>query len=609
MKKQFFGILILVLGSIVCFTSCDDDSNLNSSSGISTTSGTDINTASGNYSDDLSELSVVFVSAIDITEGVSNPSETSSDTVFIVYNGDEVTITNAVSGVVVENTTSAVNVTSTTTSVVVYSLSGSTTSGSFTIASSAAASVLELNGISMENAAGSAINNQSAKALYVHLAPSTVNAVSDGSASSVKGAIFSKGNIEFSGNGTLNITGNYKNAVNSSKGTVTFEKGNLFNIVANANHGIKAASGVTINGSIINITATGAAGKGISSDYDVDINGGRVAIQTLGDAYYDETDMDVTSASGVKADRLFTMTGGELYVQSSGAGGKGISCDSIFTVSDGKIGIITTGSKYVYDESLDLDASPKGIKADSGVYINGGQIAIRCNGATEGPEGLESKRELVINGGTLEICTTDDAINASSFITINGGMVYARATNNDAIDSNGTLCINGGVVVAVGSSAPEGGFDCDENDFQITGGVLVGFGGSSSSPSTTNTQPSIVYGGTSNTVYALANSSGDCMLTYDTPDDYTSSYVMLLSTPNLTKGSSYNLCSGVTASGGTSFHGLCTNGTYSNVSSSTTITVSSAVTTSGNTQAGGLDNGPGGFSGGMGGLPGGGPGH
>ena len=79
MKKQFFGILILVLGSIVCFTSCDDDSNLNSSSGISTTSGTDINTASGNYSDDLSELSVVFVSAIDITEGVSNPSAWSSN--------------------------------------------------------------------------------------------------------------------------------------------------------------------------------------------------------------------------------------------------------------------------------------------------------------------------------------------------------------------------------------------------------------------------------------------------------------------------------------------------------------------------------------------------
>ncbi|MBR2178000.1 MAG: carbohydrate-binding domain-containing protein [Paludibacteraceae bacterium] len=439
--------------------------------------------------------------------------------------------------------------------------------------------------------------------MNVYVTPETTNTISDAAASTIKGAIFSKGAIEISGRGTLNVTGNYKNAINSSKAGVTIKPGNLINITANAGHGIKSETAVNIGGSVINITATGAAGKGISSSDDVNITAGRIAILTSGDAYYDETELDVSSASGVKADSLFYMKGGELYIKSTGSGGKGINCDQVLTIDGGVINVITTGAKYVYDESADLDASPKGIKADSGVVINDGQIAIRCNGAQEGPEGLESKKDMVINGGTIEIYTTDDAINAASSITINGGQVYARATNNDAIDSNGTLTINGGVVVAVGSSAPEGGLDCDETPIILKGGVVAALGGTTSTPSSSNTQPAIIYGGSSSTVYGLKSSSGDCILTYKTPTDYNSSYVLLLSSSKMSKGSTYSLLSGVTASGGSSFHGLCTNGTFSSGSSLANLTLSAAVTTAGSTQTGGVDSGMGGFGPGAGMTP------
>lgn len=71
----------------------------------------------------------------------------------------------------------------------------------------------------------------------------------------------------------------------------------------------------------------------------------------------------------------------------------------------------------------------------------------------------------------------DDCMNASNSIVINGGSIYCYSSGNDGIDSNGTLTITGGVVIASGTTSPEDGFDCDQNTFKITGGIVLGIGG------------------------------------------------------------------------------------------------------------------------------------
>lgn len=155
---------------------------------------------------------------------------------------------------------------------------------------------------------------------------------------------------------------------------------------------------------------------------------------------------------------------------------------------------------------------------------------------------------------------------------IKGGWIYTFATNNDGLDANGNLYIQGGTTVAYGTSSPECGIDANEEGgyhVYITGGTLVGIGGGTSYPySSGTTQPSIVYGGTvsSGTTLAL-NSSSANILTFTMGRSYSGTTCFLLTSPSLTKGSSYTLYSGATATG-TDWHGLITSATVSSTGSS-----------------------------------------
>ena len=102
------------------------------------------------------------------------------------------------------------------------------------------------------------------------------------------------------------------------------------------------------------------------------------------------------------------------------------------------------------DEGSDTSSSPKGIRAEGDLTINGGTITVSATGG-EGAEGIESKSIMRIQGGYIEITSYDDAINAASHLYFTGGYTYAVATGNDAIDSNGNMYLSGGYVFCCGS--------------------------------------------------------------------------------------------------------------------------------------------------------------
>lgn len=286
--------------------------------------------------------------------------------------------------------------------------------------------------------------------------------------------------------------------------------------------------------------------------------------------------------------------GGTLNLSASSDGldcGEGyiIINDGIFNINVADDGIVAS---YDIEDESEPDDSIK-----PNLTINGGTFTIK----TAKGEGLEAKGEMTINDGSIDIDAYDDAVNTGNGLYINGGKIYAQSSSNDAIDSNGMITITGGITIALGAREPEGGFDADNNTFKITGGTLLGLGGTTTLPTEdVCTQNSVIFDGISgNTILHIQSSDGAEALTFKMPS---SASTILYSSAKLVSNKTYALYSGGKVSDGSNFKGLYSSGTYSGgISTGSSFTVASRVT-----QIGG-QVGPGGPGGGGPGGPGGRP--
>ena len=133
---------------------------------------------------------------------------------------------------------------------------------------------------------------------------------------------------------------------------------------------------------------------------------------------------------------------------------------------DGSVGWI-----YISDGKFNITASDDGIQATTILQIDGGTFSVKAS------EGLEASY-VQINGGAVTVSASDDGINAarkSTAITtptveINGGelTVTMGQGDTDGIDANGNIYVNGGTVNVTGQSA----FDYDGAG-QLNGGTVI----------------------------------------------------------------------------------------------------------------------------------------
>lgn len=464
---------------------------------------------------------------------------------------------------------------------------------------------LTLAGVDLTSTCGPAINNQCKKPLFVHLADSSTNRLKDAAAYAAdkyyiggsteddedrKGCFFSEGNMIFSGQGVIVAEGEKKHTI-VTDGSLYVRPGSTVVVEDAAKNALHvkgdedSGRGVYVAGGLIYVNVTVDAGKCIKTDLDVEIAGGRLILNTSGDAIYDEDDADTSSSACIKTDGDLIVKGGKLDLKSTGLGGKGFNVDCNLQIDGGEISIATTGGKYIYDEALDLTSSPKGVKADGDIVFNDGKLNITVVGESDGSEGFESKATMTINGGEIYIWAYDDAINAATDITINGGRVYCYAANNDAVDSNGTININGGLLIASGTSSPEAGVDCDSSqNFKITGGIVIGTGGATTSPSSASTQRSVIYNrisATKGNKITILDSSNKPILTHEFQRSM-NGMCLLVSCPEIAQGATYTVHSGGTLTGYTdSWNGWFSGGTWSGGTQLGSFTSSSMVTTVG----------------------------
>jgi hypothetical protein len=496
---------------------------------------------------------------------------------------------------------------------ITYTLTGESSDGSFFMDGKYKASLV-LNGLTLNSTTGAAIDIEDGKRIAVTLAEGTDNRLSDAADGSQKGCFMVNGHTEFKGSGALTITGNAAHGfwgdeyveVKKTVGTITVDKavkdGWNINQYFQQNGGTLVVSGVgddgiqvsatgdtddelngqaIIKGGSLRIAVTAAATKGLRADGDITISGGTLDITTSGNGTWDSDDNETKACAAIKGDSNISITGGDLTLTSTGSGGKAINADGAITIDDGTLNVKTSGSQYTYSASSsgsnngwggnnnrpggnsttssDLKSSPKGIKADGNITINGGSIVASTTGT--GAEAIESKAELTVNGGTIEAEAYDDALNSSSHMNINGGKIYVSATNNDGLDANGNLIISGGLVVAYGATSPECGLDAnDEEGYSviINGGTVIAVGGGTSNPGSSSTQPTIIYKGTvsSGSTLALGDSNG-AILAHTMGRSYSGTVTFFITSPELTKGNSYTIYTGATADGD-NWHGLYT---------------------------------------------------
>ena len=293
-----------------------------------------------------------------------------ANVIYIFYNGTTATVSGDENNYVTVNGADVTVNTGAASDSLLLVLSGSTSDGSLLIYRERKFGI-KLAGVSIHNNDGPAINNQCGKSLYVEVVSGTTNTLTDGTSYTEqtyqqKGALFSEGQIYFSGSGTLNVVGSTQNAIACDDYIVVDEAS--ITATSSTGHGIKVNDGFWMNSGTLTVDVTGDGCKGISNDSITVISGGTMAITTSGDCVYDAEAADYSSAACIKSDYQFKMTGGMVTLVSSGDGGKGINCDEDVVFSGGTLDVTTTGGNE--------DAKPKGVKGDMGIIVSGGSFTV-----------------------------------------------------------------------------------------------------------------------------------------------------------------------------------------------------------------------------------------
>lgn len=504
-----------------------------------------------------------------------------------------------------------------------YYITGTLTNGNIVVDAGDKAEVqLVLAGVDIKSQTTSAINGVKAAKLTITLEKNTNNKIEDASTYTTftdtedqepDAAIFTKTDLVINGEGSLQVTANYQDGI-ASKDTLKIMSGNIE--VKAADDGIRGKDYVAIYDGNIQIDAKG---DGIKSTNTSDaslgyivIEGGKITIQAENDGIQAETVLNIKNAD------ITITTNGKIETKTNSYGfgrqsttsnttdsvsSKGIKAGNEITIESGTLKINSTddsihsnGNIIIKNGTMDLASGDDGIHADTNIYMIDGSITI-----TKSYEGIESNN-IQIDGGKISVVASDDGINVSGGkdsssmqgrpgqnnfsniessnrkLVITGGEIEVRA-EGDGLDSNGSIQMSGGTVVVAGPTSGGNGILDYDGTFEITGGVLIGYGSSDmlQTPSTTSSQYSIVVvaSGKSGDTIKLQDSNGKDLVNMETVKSYSA---VIISSPDIQKGESYEL--------------------LQNGNKVSTMTVNSVVTSSGNVSGGYQNGGMGGKKGG-----------
>ena len=402
---------------------------------------------------------------------------------------------------------------------------------------------------------------------------------------------------------TIALSGTTATVTNNVSGVTVTNGSGIINITSTASgveyvlSGSYSGSVNIVSSQIAKVTLNGATittGSGVSLNFaapKVFVNTASGTTNTLS-----STPTSSTHGTIYNSGKLVFVGSGTLNVTSSAYNGiyclAGITAsETTFNVTSALDGIKTIDNPITLNSgTYTIKTVARGIRTISSssdyatsssthnIIVNGGTYNITATG--DDGEGFKAYATLTINSGTINVSAYDDAFSANVDIAITGGTIYGSSTASDAFDSNGTIHVSGGTAIGVAVNTANVAFDCDQNDFVITGGTLIGLGSDNiSTPTSASTQPSVLLDKSSSSyrfgstlLNVQSTTGGSQVLTYQIPQSYTTLFV---SSPNFTTGTSYTIYTGGSTTG-TATNGLYSGGTYTKGTSKGTFTTATA---------------------------------
>lgn len=338
---------------------------------------------------------------------------------------------------------------------------------------------LVLNGASISSDTSAAIYVAQADKVFVTLAAGSQNSLSNGGEfvaiddNNIDAAIFSKDDLTFNGEGELTVASPTGQGVVSKDDLVL--TGGKYSIVA-GKQGLSGKDSVRIADGTFTITA----GKdGIHAENTDDT--------TLGFIYLAKGVYNITAdGDGISASNVMQIDDG-IYSIKTGGGSETVTVDS-----KGNWGWEHPGErqdKMQNTNSAKEDTvSVKGLKATGNLLVNDGTFEI-----DSADDALHSNANLTVNGGTWNIATGDDGFHADETTTVTNGTVtitksYEGIEGQNIILSGGTIDLvarDDGLNAAGGNDQSgnggfdgfdgfqKGGFDAtSDNTLTISGGTI-----------------------------------------------------------------------------------------------------------------------------------------
>ena len=289
--------------------------------------------------------------------------------------------------------------------------------------------------------------------------------------------------------------------------------------------------------------------------------GGRPGGMGPGNSQTTETEENSTSMKGLKAANSMLISGGNITINSAddaihsdisltinggiftiASGDDAIHAEDTLTVTAGNIDI---SESYEGLEALHIDVQSGDIKlvaSDDGLNAAGGTDQSGTTGGRDGmfgggPGGMGGGRP---GGGGFGGMSG----NSNGSILISGGNLYINSSG-DGLDANGTLEISGGYTVVVGPTQGDTAtLDYDTSGI-ITGGTFIGTGASGMAQTFSDSKQGVVAVSVGNqsagTQIILKDKNGNTVLEHTPELNFA---VVILSSPELTKGETYTITIG-----------------------------------------------------------------